>query len=144
MSPLGRLIALSIGLSAATVLFVAAYIRPSPTGIGSHAQLRLRLCQFEQTTGLPCPTCGMTTSFSHFVRGHVLASIYVQPMGFALAFLTASTVWAALYVAVTGWPIHRLLRFIPARYYLFPLFALGILAWIWKIWIHLNGHDGWG
>jgi hypothetical protein len=88
-------------------------------------------------------SCGMTTSFSWFVRGNLLASLYVQPMGMALAMITACCVWGGSYVAATGRPVYRLLRLLPGRYYLFPLLALGVLAWGWKILIHLNGLDGW-
>lgn len=86
----------------------------------------------------------MTTSFSHFVRGNLAASFYVQPMGMVLASLTTLTFWAGLYIAITGKPIYRLFHFLRPRYYLIPFFALFVLAWAWKIWIHLTGRDGWG
>ena len=85
----------------------------------------------------------MTTSFTWFVRGNVAASVYVQPMGAMLAFLAACSVWVGLYIGLTGRPVHRLLRLVPSRYYLVPLFALAILAWAWKILIHVHGWDGW-
>lgn len=140
----GRCSALVIGLGALAVLVVALWLRPDGKGIGTHQQLGLDRCQFEARTGLPCPTCGMTTSFSYFVRGRWLASAYVQPMGTVLAFVAAMTVWGALYVAWSGRPSHRLLRFVPSRYYLVPLFGGIILGWTWKIWIHLKGVGGWG
>jgi hypothetical protein len=64
-------------------------------------------------------------------------------MGAVLALLAGACVWAGLYIALTGRPAHRLLRLIPSRYYLAPLFALAILGWAWKIFIHLRGIDGW-
>jgi hypothetical protein len=30
------------------------------------------------------------------------------------------------------------------KVFLIPLFTLTILAWVWKIWIHVSGRDGWG
>jgi hypothetical protein len=141
---LGRAVAFLIAALALAVLLVAFHLRPAHGGIGSHIQLGLEPCQFEQRTGVPCPTCGMTTSFAHLVRGQLPASLYVQPMGTVLAVLTAMTFWAGLYVAITGRPAYRLLRFVPLRYYLTPLLVLGVLAWIWKIWIHLADRDGWG
>jgi hypothetical protein len=33
---------------------------------------------------------------------------------------------------------------IPAKYYLWPLLVFGVVAWAWKIWIHVSGRDGWG
>ena len=140
----GRAIALAISLACLAVLLVAAKLNPSRTGVGSHRQLGLQECQFEVQTGLPCPTCGMTTSFAHFVRGQIPASLWVQPMGTVLALFTTMAFWAALYIAITARPAHRLLNLIPARYYFIPLLALLVLAWAWKIWIHVTGRDGWG
>jgi hypothetical protein len=139
-----RLVALGFALACLTVLGVAAHLTPNPKGISSHTGLGLSPCAFEERTGLPCPTCGMTTSFSHFVRGNILASFYVQPLGMILALLTTMTFWGGLYVAFTGRPAYWLLRSIQPRYYLIPLFVMIILAWAWKIWIHVNHRDGWG
>ena len=144
LRPAARLLALSVGLAGLALLSVAAYVRPNPAGVGSHtSSLGLQPCQFLQTSGLPCPGCGMTTSFSWFVRGNIVASVYVQPMGAMLATLTGCCIWAALYVAVTGRPVYRLFRLVPARYYLMPLLVLGVLAWGWKILLRLNNLDGW-
>ena len=85
----------------------------------------------------------MTTSFAWFVRGNWIASMYVQPMGFVLAVMTAMTFWMALYVAATGKPAYVLLGFIPRRYTLLPLLLFGAAAWGWKIFIHLHNIDGW-
>lgn len=140
----GRLLALATGLACLALLLVAAYVRPNPAGVGSHtSSLGLQPCQFLQTARLPCPGCGMTTSFSWFVRGNIVASTYVQPMGAMLAALACCCVWVGLYVAFTGRPVYRLFRLVPGRYYLFPLLTLGVLAWGWKILLRLNNLDGW-
>ena len=126
------------------VLILAATLPPSASGTGTHrAALGLPPCNFLALTGLPCPSCGFTTSWAHFTKGNLLASFYVQPMGALLALLAAACVWAGFYIALTGQPAHRLLRLIPARYTLLPLLIIGALAWGWKILIHLNGIDGW-
>ena len=139
-----RLLAGALATACLGVLLLAARLPPSPSGVGTHRQgLGLPACNFLQTTGLPCPSCGMTTSFSWFAKGNLLASVYVQPMGAVLALLAAATVWAGAYIALTGRPAHRVLRLLPARYTLLPLVFVGILAWGWKILIHLGGVDGW-
>ncbi len=134
---------MAIALACIGVLAIAVMISPDKRGVGTHQQLGLSECQFESQTALPCPTCGMTTSFAHFVRGQVVASFYIQPMGMVLALLTMLTFWIALYVAMSGRPAHRLLNMVPGRYYAIPLLVFGVLAWAWKMWIHITGRDGW-
>ena len=139
-----RLLALGIALCCLTVLTVAALATPNPTGVGTHASsLHMQPCHFLQTTGLPCPGCGMTTSFAWFVRGNLAASVYIQPMGATLAALSAAAMWGGIYVALTGRPVYRLFRLLPGRYYLIPLLALGLAAWGWKILLRLTPWDGW-
>ena len=48
-----------------------------------------------------------------------------------------------LYIGLTGKPFARLMRTIPTRYYVAPLLTFAVLAWGWKIFIHLRGMDGW-
>jgi hypothetical protein len=139
----GRLAGLGMGAGCLAVLVVAAMLRPSHSGVGTHEALGLAQCQFLHVTGLPCPSCGMTTSFAWFARGNIIASIYVQPMGTMLAILTCAGVWAGLYVGVTGKAAHRMLRRVPWLPIVMALMFLWIGAWAWKIWIHVHGIDGW-
>lgn len=138
-----RLLAGLLAIGCLTVLVASLQLDPSPTGVGTHARLGLQECGFLKRTGIPCMSCGMTTSFSHFTRGNLLASLWVQPMGLVLATLTAVGFWAGLYIALTGRPAHRLLRLLPVRYYVWGLIVFSFLAWGWKILIHLTGRDGW-
>jgi hypothetical protein len=140
----GRALAILLSLGSLAVLGVALSLKPSPRGIGTHLRLGLQPCQFERQTGVPCPTCGMTTSFAYFARGRILASLYVQPMGTLLAFMAAMVFWVGTYEALTGRAFHRLLQILPAGYYLWTLFGLALVAWAWKIFIHLTHRDGWG
>jgi len=72
---------------------------PSPQGFGTHLQLGLAPCSFKDLTGLPCPSCGMTTSFSHFVRGHWLQSIQTSTTAFVLALICAGLIpWCVVSV----------------------------------------------
>lgn len=103
----------------------------------------LSRCGFMERTGLPCPSCGMTTSFAWFTRGNLAASLYVQPMGTLLAVAAAVTVWVGAYVAFTGRPVYRLFKLLPGRYGFLCVMAFAILAWGWKIMLVLNGRDGW-
>jgi hypothetical protein len=139
-----RLVALGVSLACIAVLITAVMIRPNHGGVETHRQLGLAECQFLRTSGIPCPSCGMTTSFAWFVRGNLAASLYVQPMGTLLAAGAGLTFWAALYIAATGKPVHRLMRGLPGSYVVVTTMALAIAAWGWKIFIHVRGIDGWG
>ena len=139
----GRIGALILSMCALAVLVTATMLPPSPTGIGTHQQMGLPQCAWMAVSGIPCPTCGMTTSFSHFVRGNWVASFYVQPMGFVLALLSGTIFWAGLYIALTARPIHRLIHQLPMVWLVGAFMAFGIAAWGWKIFIHVHGIDGW-
>jgi hypothetical protein len=143
MTVLGRLAALAVSLACFALLLQALRLVPSPTGLGTHTQMGLQPCYLITLCGLPCPTCGMTTSFAWFARGNIAASFYVQPMGCVLAVLTVVTFWTGLYIAATGRAAYRSILFIPARYYILPLLGWALAAWGWKIFIHTSGIDGW-
>jgi hypothetical protein len=138
-----RVIALAISGASLSLLIVAMRLTPSPTGMGTHTQLNLPECDFYRRFGVPCPTCGMTTSFAWFARGNLAASFYVQPMGAILASLNVLLFWAGLYEGISGRAMHRLILFLPAHYYVLTLAGGGIAAWMWKIFIHVHGIDGW-
>lgn len=139
-----RALAAGIGLGCLTMLIIGYRLQPNPSGMGTHHALGLQPCQFLLRTGLPCPTCGMTTSVTHLAHGNVLASLWVQPMGTLVGLAATLAFWIGLYIAITGRPALRLMQRVPTGYYvLLPMF-LGIAAWGWKIVIHWRGMDGWG
>jgi Protein of unknown function (DUF2752) len=143
VSPAGRVLALAISLGSVSLLGIGALLKPNPNGLGTHLMLGLPPCGFLLATGLPCPSCGWTTSWAWFVRGNVVAALWVQPFGAMLAFLVAMLFWCGLYTAATGRGVHRVFRFVNRRYILLVMLALAGLAWAWKILIHMNGWDGW-
>jgi len=79
-----------VSLSVLGLLMLAGFglalsLTPSRTGRGTHQQLGLPPCTILSLTNTPCPACGMTTSFSHFVRGQWASAIRVNTSGFLLA-----------------------------------------------------------
>ena len=139
-----RLVALGVAAGCLTVLLIGMQLEPNGAqGISTHTQLGLPECQFEARTGVPCLSCGYTTSVSYFAHGNVLASFYIQPMGFVIACFFAIGVWVGSYIAFTGRPVHRLMAMIPWRWPLIGLLTFLVAAWAWKIAIHLTGHDHW-
>jgi hypothetical protein len=84
----GALVGITFGILA--VFAVALWIRPydrdgRPLTIGTHRQIGLPPCTFYQWTNLPCPSCGMTTSFAHLARGDVWNSLRANAVGTLLA-----------------------------------------------------------
>src|SRR5690606_7175979 len=85
----GRLLAAGVAVACAGVLVLATQLQPSASGAGTHTGIGLQPCQFLSVTDIPCPSCGMTTSFAYFVRGNLPASLWVQPTGTILAMVGA-------------------------------------------------------
>ncbi|MBN1334761.1 MAG: DUF2752 domain-containing protein [Deltaproteobacteria bacterium] len=120
----------------ATALGVAAWLDPDPRGLGTHHQLGFGGCLFHQLTGLPCPTCGMTTSFALGMEGHLWAAFVTQPFGFVLFVLTCTA--AILGLADLIAPRGRVVaawRFIETREgWIAGALLLGmLLGWAWKV-----------
>lgn len=84
------------------LLGVAWALEPDGAGHGTHEQLGLPSCMWMSVFEAPCPTCGMTTAFSHAARGSLLDSLVAQPLGGVLAIGTATVFWLALHSATTG------------------------------------------
>lgn len=143
LSGWGRFLAGVIALGALAMLATGAWLTPGTSGVSTHTQLGLAACQFEVRTGVPCPSCGYTTAVTHFAHGNLVASLYLQPMGFVIALLASCCVWIGLYIAATGRPVHRLLGMLPVRRWLLVLLGIAIGGWAWKIFIHLTGRDYW-
>ncbi|MCG8405232.1 MAG: DUF2752 domain-containing protein [Phycisphaerales bacterium] len=101
-----------VALACLAVLGVAAVLTPDPRGHGTHEGLgklfgtrAMPPCSWPLITGLPCPTCGMTTSFSNVVRGRLVTAFVAQPAGMVLCLATIGMLFYSLYVALTGWKI---------------------------------------
>ncbi len=65
---------------------------PDQRGFGTHQQLGLPPCSFRVLFGTFCPTCGGTTCFSFFVRGHWWLAIKANPAVFLLALWCAAMI----------------------------------------------------
>lgn len=116
VQPAGRWVRiplLAIGGTLAVVFALALYLNPynadgTPRTMATHTTLGLPPCNFVVMTDRPCPSCGMTTSFSLLVRGDVSASLKANWVGTALAL-----VWAGLLVWCFASAIGARMFFIP-------------------------------
>lgn len=123
------------GLAAATVslLVVAVLLHPDEHQLGTHQQLRIPPCGFVTLTGLPCPTCGMTTAFAHTVRGHFIRAMHAQFAGFLLALGVMAVALLSVVSILTGRrPSMNWYRTRPETLIWWTL-ALLVAAWAFKI-----------
>lgn len=91
---------LTIGIP--VVMGIAMRLTPDPLGFGTHQQLGMPPCTFRTMTGLNCPHCGLTTSFSWFVRGQWKLAADANAAGLILA-ATVIMIWPwLLVVSVKG------------------------------------------
>jgi len=67
------------------VLATARILTPDPRGFGTHTQLGLGACAFQELMDTPCPACGMTTAFSFSVRGLWVDAWRANPAGSVIA-----------------------------------------------------------
>lgn len=69
-------------------------------------------CGFKAQFGLPCPTCGMTTSVLAFAKGEIWHSFYVQPAGAVLCCILIGAGLFAMAAAIAGtdWGLVRAIK----------------------------------
>ncbi|HEY1065403.1 MAG TPA: DUF2752 domain-containing protein [Pirellulales bacterium] len=80
-----RVLYAGVGFVAIALLATAAMLTPNPSGSGTHHQLGLPPCTFKVLYNIPCPSCGMTTSWSHLMHGSVGAAFWANAGGALLA-----------------------------------------------------------
>lgn len=79
-----RAVMTTVGAGLVGLLITAAFLTPSPSGMGTHRQLGLPACASTQLFGVRCPSCGMTTSWAYLVRGRLIASQQANTGGMLL------------------------------------------------------------
>lgn len=120
----------------ASVLGLARWLEPSVQGHGTHTQLGLPPCTFWSLTGVPCPLCGGTTTFSLMAHGHVLEAFVTQPFAALLFVLTLGLLGVAGAEAIVPTGRWRRLsaRVAPYEAWLAGGFLLAMMAgWTYKI-----------
>lgn len=128
-----RLFLMLFGLAGAIVLTIAVILPPSGSGHGTHQSLGLPPCSFLTVTGVPCLSCGMTTSFAHTVRGELPSAVAAQPFGTFLAVMTMVLVPIFFAGALSGRSVSRPIGRLPWNK-LGPLLLVALFAaWGYKI-----------
>ena len=85
-----RCLLVVFGLGMTGLLVTAFFLEPSPRGFGTHQQLGLPPCSFIDWWGVPCPSCGMTTSWAYMTKAQVFSSFQANPGGAILALICAA------------------------------------------------------
>jgi hypothetical protein len=136
----GTLVGLALALSG--VFAVAIWLNPynddgSPRTMATHRQMHLPPCTFYATTGLPCPSCGMTTSFALLMHGDVLNSLRANAVGTLLAVFCLMLIPWCLASAVRRQTLflrslERTLTFVVLAFLSLMLLRwMIVLAWAW-------------
>ena len=114
---------------------LARSLEPDPRGYGTHRQLGLPECTFRWLFSKPCPSCGMTTCFSHFVRGEFAAAAHANETGLLLAVVATLMIPWSLGSAAQGrlWLVDD-----PVKVFAGMTIALGgiaVVLWSWRLWL---------
>jgi len=128
-----RIAAGLVAIVTLAVLTTAAWLTPNPDGHATHTQLGMNKCTWVVWFDKPCPTCGMTTSFSHAGEGSWTTATLTQPMGALLALLTTMIFWGATHQALTGSRIGSVAQTAMRPKLVITMLALAAAAWVYKI-----------
>lgn len=105
-----RLVWALCGALAWVVVALSAWLRPDARGHGTHEQLGLPPCSFQAHTGIPCPGCGLTTSFANMAHLHVIAAFRAHLMGPLLFALTLAVALVAPWAIRRAYPVTDVLE----------------------------------
>jgi hypothetical protein len=130
----GRCGLVAVGLLLLAGFALAAWLPPDPRGYGTHQQLGLPPCTMIALFNRPCPGCGMTTSFAHFVRGQFGDAARANPAGLLIAVSCAGLVpwsWAS---AARGRLLGVREPWSAAAMLLASWGCVGLLVWVVRWW----------
>ena len=123
-----RLLWLAATLASWPVIVLSFWLRPDPRGFGTHQQLGLPPCNFQEATGVPCPGCGLTTSFTNMAHGRVVDAFVAHLMGPPLFLITLAVAVGAPWAMVRALPLDRVLAHRAAVATLGATLALGLVT----------------
>ncbi|HQR32473.1 MAG TPA: DUF2752 domain-containing protein [Blastocatellia bacterium] len=123
----------ALAILSALTLAVARMFTPSAKGYGTHEQLGLPPCLFFKWTGIPCPNCGLTTSFAHSARFHFYQAFITQPFGLLAFCLTVASIPLFMFLMRHHVSWVQLLRVKSIDRLIRILITIYLLSWIYKI-----------
>jgi hypothetical protein len=126
------------------VFVVAARLDPYKDGKvwleETHRQLFLPPCTFKDATGLPCPSCGMTSAFALLVRGDLWHSVQANFVGTTLALIGLAMIPWMLVSAVRGhWLFLRMIETFAVQLVVLFFVTMFVRWGILLVWIYWQG-----
>ncbi|MGD8861572.1 MAG: DUF2752 domain-containing protein [Myxococcales bacterium] len=118
---------------ASGVIALSFVLTPDPAGVGTHQQLGLPPCAFLYLTSLPCPGCGLTTSFAHMARLELTSAVAAHPLGVPLFLLTALGAVFSLAACLRGVPALQMLQHPAVSRGALLLSAAALLSWLARL-----------
>lgn len=115
------------------VVGLSFWLRPDARGFGTHQQLGLPPCNFQESTHIPCPGCGLTTSFTNMAHGHVIDAFAAHLMGPPLFLITAAVAVFSPWALRTALPVDRVLGHRATVSVLSATLALGLVTFAMRL-----------
>ena len=115
------------------LLVIASHLQPDPRGYGTHRQLGWPACAMNLLFGIRCPSCGMTTSWAHLVRGDFAAATKANTGGTVLGVMAVIAIpWITTSATTGRWlwgrPRPQVLAMISIA-----LVVTILLDWLWRL-----------
>ncbi len=137
----GALTVVALGLM--TIFGIALWLNPydedgNPRRMETHRQLGLPPCTFYALTKLPCPSCGMTTSFSLLVRGDLINSLQANAVGTLLGLF-----WMSLIPWSLACVVKKRTVFVVSMERAVSVFVIGFLGIMLVRWLLVLGLTLW-
>ena len=120
--------ALIVGLAVFFVIVLAS-VSPDPRGHGTHEQLGLEPCGWPIQYGIPCVTCGVTTSACYLVHLAPVQAFVTQPFGATLTLAGLWTAWIALSALIRRQSIVARLAILPHAKLFVAGLVLLLMSW---------------
>ncbi len=128
-----RGVAAAMLAGAAGVIGVARWLKPSPSGYGTHTQLGLPPCWFLKVTHYPCPSCGLTTSFAWAAHLEFWKAFLASPFGLLLFFATVAVVPLSVVLLTRGISFRRITESAGFPRAVYAATALYLMSWAFKV-----------
>lgn len=102
----------------------------------------IEVCLIKKVTGLPCPSCGTTSSVTYLLQGQFRNAVLANPLGFVMILAMAIfPVWIIFDLILNRNSFFLFYNYIEISFRMkvvaIPAVIIIITIWIWKIMKHL-------